>query len=185
MDEPTYPSLTELEAGLDDVSQSPKEQGELLLIVRRPQTDGREILAEAQLDPAQGLVGDDWITRQSRRDADKAPDPENQLTLMNARVIALVAPDPARWPLAGDQLYVDLDLSAENLPAGTRLSIGTAVLQVSAKPHTGCNKFAARFGEAALQFINSPDHKALRLRGVNARIVQPGVIHPGDIVSKI
>jgi MOSC domain-containing protein YiiM len=102
---------------------------------------------------------------------------------MNSRVIALLAGDKERWPLAGDQLYVDLDLSVDNLPPGTRLNFGSAVVEVSDRPHTGCKKFAARFGLDALQFVNSPQGKQLRLRGLHARVVQPGVIRVGDIVE--
>jgi MOSC domain-containing protein YiiM len=108
-----------------------------------------------------------------------------QLNLINARLIALLAQDKARWPLAGDQLYVDLDLSEENLPPGTRLTIGAAVIEVTDQPHTGCKKFAARFGADAVKFVNSPEGKALHLRGINAKVVQGGTIRAGDTVRKI
>ena len=115
---------------------------------------------------------------------DRSPDPDDQLTIMSTRVLAAIEPDRARWPLAGDQLYVDLDLGAENLPPGTRLTIGGAIVEVSAKPHTGCAKFSARFGSDALRWINGPDGRELRMRGVNARIIQGGTIHVGDTVRK-
>ena len=178
-------TMQELEAGLDDVRRSPKDRGVLQMIVRRPQTDVREVVEEGQLDLLEGLVGDDWRTRGSSRTPDGSAHPDMQLTLMNSRVIALLARDKGRWQLAGDQLFVDLDLSAENLPPGTRLAVGSAVIEVTAQPHTGCDKFAARFGRDAHKFVNSPQGKQLHLRGINTRVVQPGVIRVGDVVSKI
>ena len=174
----------ELEAGLEHIRQSPKDGGTLELIVRRPAADRREVLAEGQLALDEGLIGDNWRTRGSTRTADGTAHPDMQLNLINARAIALISPDAARRPLAGDQLHVDLDLSAANLPPGTRLAIGSAVLEVTAQPHTGCQKFRARFGSDALQFVNSPVGKALHLRGINAKVVQPGTIRVGDAVSK-
>jgi hypothetical protein len=157
----------------------------LELIVRRPQTEQREVLTEAQLDQVDGLVGDNWRTRGSSRTADGSAHLDMQLTLMNSRVIALVAGERERWPLAGDQLFVDFDLSAENLPPGTRLALGSAIIEVTAEPHTGCKKFMARFGQDALQFISSPVGRALQLRGINTKVVQPGQIRVGDAVRKI
>jgi len=179
-----YPTMEELEAGLDTIRQSPQDEGVLELIVRRPQADERQILQEGRLDLAEGLVGDNWRARGSSRTADGSAHPDMQLTLMNSRVIALLAQEKARWPLAGDQLFVDLDLSAENLPPGTRLALGSAVIEVTNLPHTGCNKFAARFGPEAVKFVNSSLGKHLHLRGINARVVQTGVIRVGDIVNK-
>ena len=178
-------SLAELEAGLEQIRQSPKDSGVVELIVRRPRMEEREVLAEAQIDPASGLVGDMWNVRFSKRTPDGSPHLDMQLTLMNSRVISLLAQDKERWPLAGDQLYVDLDLSADNLPVGTRLQIGTAIVEVSAQPHTGCDKFSARFGRDALLFVNGPAHRDLRMRGINARIVQPGTVKVGDVVKKM
>ena len=178
-------TLAELEAGLNHIHQSPRESGVLALIVRRPDIGEREVLDEGRLDLAEGLVGDTWRIRGSSRTADGSSHPDMQLNLMNARVIALLAHEKERWPLAGDQLYVDLDLSAENLPPGTRLSIGSAVIAITDQPHTGCKKFMARFGEEALKFISSPVGKQLNMRGVNAKVVQPGVIRVGDMAKKI
>jgi hypothetical protein len=180
-----YLTIDELEAGLDTIRQSPKDPGVLQFIVRRPRVDAREVLEAAKLDLADGLVGDSWRSRGSARMPDRSAHPDMQLNVMNARAVALVARDRERWALAGDQLYIDMDLSADNLPPGTQLAIGTAVIAVTAIPHTGCKKFEARFGSAALQFVNSVTGKALRLRGLNARIVQPGVIRVGDAVKKL
>ena len=185
MEEIKHLSLEELEAGLDEIRQSPRDAGRVELIVRRPRVDEREVLTEARLDLTSGLVGDTWPSRRSRRTPDGSPHPDMQLNLMNARVIALLAQDRERWPLAGDQLYIDLDLSAENLPAGTRLQIGSAIIEVTSQPHTGCDKFAARFGLDALKFVNGPERKPYRLRGINARVVEPGVVRTGDVVRKI
>jgi hypothetical protein len=175
----------ELNAGLDEILQSPRDRGVLDLIVRRPGTDQREVLKEGSLDPAHGLIGDNWLARGSRSTADGSADPEMQLNIMNSRVTALVAQDPQRWALAGDQLYIDMDLSPENLPPGTRLSIGSAIIEVTAPPHTGCKKFVARFGKDAMIFVNTGIGKQLNLRGINARVIQAGTIHVNDIAEKI
>jgi len=175
----------ELEAGLDEIRRSPSNNGVLKLIVRRPETEQREVLAEGKLDPAQGLVGDNWLARGNRHTADGSADPEMQLNIMNARVIALVAQDPERWALAGDQLYIDMDLSPANLPPGTRLSIGSAVIEVTPPPHTGCKKFVARFGKDAMVFVNSGIGRQLNLRGINARVIQGGTVRTNDVAKKL
>jgi hypothetical protein len=182
MEPPTYDTLV---AGLDDIRTSPADAGHLALIVRRPGIDEREVVDTAALDVTDGLVGDTWRTRGSSRTADGAANPDAQLTLMNSRAAALVAGPIERWPLAGDQLYVDLDLGAANLPPGTQLGLGSAVIEVTALPHTGCQKFAARFGPDAVKFVNSPDGRALNLRGINARVVTPGTVRVGDTVQKV
>jgi MOSC domain-containing protein YiiM len=169
--------LTQLRAGLDEIRRAPATEGTVALIVRRPVKDEREVLAEAELDTERGVVGDDWLTRDG--------DPRTQITLMNARAIAVIAQSEERWPLAGDQLYVDLDLSDANVPPGTRIAIGTAVVEASEVPHRGCKKFGARFGLDALRFVNSKLGYELNLRGINARIVQSGVVRPGDAVRKL
>jgi hypothetical protein len=178
-------TTAELEAGLEHIRQAPHDHGTLELIVRRPAVDGREVLASGELSRESGLAGDTWQMRGSSRTADGAAHPDMQLNLMNARAIALLAQEKDRWSLAGDQLYVDLDLSEENLPPGTQLAIGAAIIEVTDQPHTGCKKFMARFGADALKFVNSPVGKGLHLRGVNARVVQPGAIHTGDVVRKV
>ena len=174
-----------LAAGLDEIQRSPADAGRVELVVRRPAEGEREVLDEGLLDTDSGLVGDSWHSRGSSRRADRSPNPAAQVTLMNARVIALIAGARDRWPLAGDQLYVDLDLSIENLPPGTLIGVGSAVLEVSDEPHTGCAKFSARFGSDAVRFVNSPAARALRLRGMNARVVTAGAVRPGDSVRKI
>jgi len=181
----THLTMAELEAGLDHIRQSPKDEGVLQLIVRRPQVDKREVLNEGELHISEGLVGDSWIMRGSSRTSDGSSHPDMQLNIMNARAIALVAGDKDRWQLAGDQLYIDIDLSDENLPAGSRLALGTAVIEVSPQPHTGCQKFLLRFGRDAVKFVNSAIGKELHLRGINAKIVQSGTIHVGDVARKI
>ena len=181
----TYLTRPELEAGMEHIRQSPKDLGILKMIVRRPQDDEREIMNEAKLTLTDGLVGDNWKSRGSRHSPDGSANPEAQITVMNARSIGLIAQSQERWPLAGDQLYLDMDLGVDNLPPGTRLAIGSAVLEVSAVPHTGCKKFSARFGVEAMKFVNSPEGKQLHLRGINTRVIQAGTIRVGDVVRKI
>ena len=180
-----YLTTEELEARLEDIYLSPKDNGVIEMIVRRPEVEKREVLPEAKLDLAEGLVGDNWKARGSGSTVDGSAHPEMQINIMNSRVIALLAQEKERWQLAGDQLYIDMDLSAENLPAGTRLALGSAVLEITAKPHSGCKKFETRFGQDAIKFVNSPLGKELHLRGVNARVIQSGTIQVGDIVKKI
>jgi len=176
--------ITALEAGLERVEGSPADDGVVELIVRRPRENEREALTEGTLDLVEGLVSDDWRARGSGSTPDGRANPEAQVTLMNVRAAALVAGDPERRSLAGDQFYVDLDLSVDNLPPGSRIRLGTAVVEISAKPHTGCAKFSARFGADALRFVNSPVGRAMRLRGVNAKVVSAGSVRVGDAVGK-
>ena len=178
-------TMSELEAGLDDIRRAPKDEGVLELIVRRPSVNNREILEEAELHLDEGLVGDTWKMRRSKTTPDGSPNPLMQLTIMNSRVAALVAQDKDRWQLAGDQLYLDMDLSEENTPAGTRLSLGSAELEVTPPPHLGCQKFVARFGLDAMKFVNSLTGKGLHLRGLHARVIQAGIIRLGDVARKI
>ena len=178
-------TLAELETGLPAARLSPADEGTLELIARRPEIGRRDVLTLGHLDPLVGLIGDTWNQRGSSRTPDRSPHPDMQITIMNSRVIALIAGDRSRWALAGDQLYVDLDLSAANLPAGTRLAVGTAIVEVTAQPHTGCGKFAERFGVDATKFVNSPTGRAFNLRGINARVVTGGAIRAGDVVRKV
>jgi hypothetical protein len=178
-------SMTELEAGIEHIRQSPKDNGVLRMIVRRPQDDEREIVNKAEITLEDGLVGDNWKSRGSKHTPDGSARPEAQLTLMNARMIELIAQSEDRWALAGDQLYVDFDLSEDNIPPGTRLAIGSAIVEVSSVPHTGCKKFSTRFGLDAMKFVNSPEGKQLHLRGINTRVVRAGVLHVGDVIRKV
>jgi hypothetical protein len=178
-------SYEELEAGLDDIRQSPRDDGILKMIVRRPSVDAREELTEGELSLEEGLVGDTWKERYSRRTPDGSANIDAQITIMNVRAVALLAQSEERWSLAGDQMFVDLELSDENLPAGTKLAIGSAVVEVTAVPHTGCDKFAARYGTDATKFVNSKEGKRLHLRGINTRVVRAGTVRVGDVVRKV
>jgi len=179
-------TTAELEAALDHVRASPADLGTVELIVRRPAVDEREVLDVGVLDPAHGLVGDTWKDRGSKHTPDGTAETIAQLNVMNARMVAALTPDdPTRRPLAGDQLFLDLDLSIDNLPAGTRLALGAAVIEVTAKPHLGCDKFVARFGVEAMRFVNGELGRELRLRGLNAMVVQPGEVRTGDLVRKL
>lgn len=169
----------QLRAGLSHVRAAPADDGTLELIVRRPAVDEREVLEDAELDARLGLVGDSWSRRGTR------PNPKSQVTVMNARAAALIAGEREHWPFAGDQLYVDLDLSVDNLPPGTRLAIGSAVVEVTDQKHLGCEKFTARYGAEARAFVNAPEGVALNLRGINTRVVRSGTVRRGDVVRKL
>jgi len=175
----------ELEQGLDHIQASPTDNGELRMIVYRPDVDQREVVTDALLDAEHGLVGDNWLTRGSGSTPDGSADPDMQLNIMNARVAELVAQDPERMPLAGDQLYLDLNLSGENLPPGTRLELGEAVLEITEPPHTGCKKFAARFGNDAVVFVNSGYGRTQNFRGICAKVSKGGAIKVGDVARKL
>jgi hypothetical protein len=181
----THLTMAELEAGLGHIRAAPRDDGAVELIVRRPSVGARELLDVGELDARDGLKGDTWIMRASSRTPDRRRHPDMQLNVMSARAVALVAQVRERWALAGDQLYVDMDLSEANLPPWTKIALGTAVIEVTDQPHTGCAKFLERFGADAMRFVNSPVGRSLRLRGLNARVVQPGTVRVGDIARKI
>ena len=180
-----HAELTRLEERLDHIREAPADGGTVELIARRPAVDEREVLTEAWLDERDGLEGDTWWARGSSRTTDGGPNPEAQLTLMNARAAAVITGERERWPLAGDQIYVDLDLSQANLPPGSRVQIGSAVIEFSEAPHTGCAKFSGRFGIDALKFVNSPVGRELRLRGANCRVIVAGMVRQGDAITKM
>lgn len=170
-------TTAELEAGLNYIRQSPQGEGTLMMIVVRPAVDQRLVVQACEMSAEQGVHGDNRLHK-------GRPDINGQVLLMNARAIELLARTPDRWALAGDQLYVDLDLSEDNLRAGQRLALGSAILEITSKPHRGCAKFAQRFGKEALEFVNSPQGWQLHLRGVSARVVQSGTANVGDRVVK-
>ena len=180
-----YLSMIELEVGMENIRQAPSDNGILKMIVRRPAVDERELIDEGELSTDDGLVGDTWKIRASSHTPDGSANRKSQITLTNSRAIALLAQSEDRWALAGDQLYVDMNIGEENLPPGTRLSIGSAIIEVSDQPHSGCKKFSARFGVEAMKFVNSPEGKRLHLRGINTKVVQSGTIRVGDVVRKI
>lgn len=183
MSKPT--TLAALEAGLAEVLAAPAEAGHVELVTCRPAAGTRRVLASARFDPVTGVEGDSWATRFCRHTPDGSPHPGQQVALMNARMIRLVAGAPEHWAPAGDQLFVDFDLRPTNAPPGTRLAVGEAVLEVSELPHRPCVKFRERYGDAAFRFLRSPRGLELSLRGVNATIVGAGVVRPGDEIRKL
>ncbi len=178
-------SLKEMEAHLDDIRQSPDDAGTVTLIVSRPHTNERMIIKSCKLDLDNGLMGDNWVTRGDKHTADGKADPGRQITIMNTRAIKAITDAEARWPEAGDQLFVDFDLSKENIPPGTRLVVGSAEVEVTPLPHLGCAKFGTRYGRDANMFVNSDLGKSLNLRGINARVVKSGNVATGDIIRKL
>ncbi len=185
MAEVRHLTMNELEAGVDEIKKSPLDEGILEMIVCRPAENEREVLEEGKLDLELGLIGDNWKTRGSSRTNDGFGHPDMQLNIMNSRSAALVAQDKDRWKLAGDQLYIDMNLSDKNLPPGSRMKIGSAIVEVTEIPHNGCKKFTERFGIDAVKFVNSPIGKELHLRGINAKVIEAGTVKVGDTVKKV
>lgn len=181
----THLTIDELNDGLPEIRRSPDNSGILNAIVIRPATDERISLPHCELSPEGGVYGDNWALGCWKLLPDGRPDPEVQVTLMNSHAIALIAQEESRWPLAGDNLYVDLDLSGENLPPGQQLSLGSVVLEITSIAHNGCKKFAQRFGPDAVRFVNSEQGKALHLRGIYAKVTQAGVVQIGDEIKKL
>jgi hypothetical protein len=181
----THRTEDELLDGLAEIRRSPGAIGAVEMIVRRPALGEREILETAELNLVEGVAGDSWNQRSSKRTADGSPHPDMQLNIINSRVSRLLADDDATRALAGDQLHIDLDLSGANLPAGTQLALGSAIIEVTDQPHTGCAKFTQRFGLAAHRWVNSEEGRQLNLRGINARVVQAGTVSTGDAITRI
>ena len=181
----TYQTAEQLEAGMALVYESPRDEGDVRLVVRRPGRGEREILSEGQLDSERGLIGDDWSNRPGMNG--DTPSPHAQVPVMNARAAELVSGEhePSAWARCGDQLYVDLDISEENMPAGTRIVVGEAVLEIQAEPHTGCAQFRSWWGSDALRHISTPEGRSLRMRGANTRVIRSGVVRPGDRARKL
>ena len=172
-------------AALGALGTSPQDNGTVEMIVCRPASEARRVLDCAELTLVDGLVGDNWRMRGSKGMPDGSANPNAQIAIMNSRIITALAQDRSRWPLAGDQLFIDLDLSADNLQPGQRLAIGTAILEVTDLPHTGCAKFTERFGHDAIRLINSPEGRHAKMRGINTRVIQPGSFCVGSTVSKV
>jgi hypothetical protein len=178
-------SISDLTEALEYILSAPESQGHVEMIAIRPEEDQREIISTGKLDTEIGLLGDSWKARGNRHTEDGKADRSAQLTLMNSRVIENLAGTRDRWALAGDQVYVDLNLSIENLPPGTRLRLGDAIIEVSDTPHTGCKKFASRYGADALRFVNIGVGRESRFRGMNAFVVQGGEFGVGSPVVKL
>ncbi len=178
-------TLEHMESYLEIIRDAPSDEGVVEMIVSRPKTNSRRILDHADIHQEHGLVGDNWLARGDKHTADGTADTGRQLTLMGSRAIRAITDSEQRWPEAGDQFFVDFDLSAGNLPAGSRIAIGEAELEVSPLPHLGCRKFSERFGKEATQFVNSEAGKALNLRGINATVIKPGKVAKGDTIRKI
>ena len=181
----TYRTAEQLQAGMADVLEAPKTEGPVRLVVRRPAKGQREILEVGRIDTEEGLVGDDWIRRPNKTTG--LPSPHAQVTIMNARAAELVSgdPEPSAWAQCGDQLYVDLDLSEANMPVGTRVQVGEAILEIQAEPHTGCLQFREWWGAEALRHIGTAEGLSLRLRGANTCVVRAGAVRPGDSARKL
>ncbi len=180
---PMQPQFVDFDSALDLIRASPKERGTIELIARRPSAGTREVVDRARFSLELGVVGDGWHRRPSRKTG--APNPEQQVTLMSSRAIAAIVPNRDDWPGAGDQLFVDFDLSVENLPPGTKIAVGTAVLAVTAHPHLGCAKFTKRFGSEATKWVNTDVGKSLNLRGINAQVITEGEARRGDVICKL
>jgi MOSC domain-containing protein YiiM len=177
---------TNIQQVLDELGASPQDNGTVELIVARPHLGERRVLEVAEFNTSEGLVGDNWLTRGSRHTTDGQSNPDVQVAVMNSRTIQAIAgdTDKSKWAMAGDQLYLDIDISAGNLPVGQQIAIGTVILEVTEVPHNGCGKFTERFGSDATRFVNSREGRENRRRGVNMRVVQGGTIRTGDSVVK-
>jgi hypothetical protein len=182
---PRHLTRAELEAGLPGILAAPRDHGVLCAIVVRGGPGERRDLDSAEVSLAGGVDGDRWARGCWMTTEDGRPHPDVQVCIMNARCIALIAGARENWPPAGDNLFIDMALDPDNLPPGTRLAIGAAVLEITAVPHNGCAAFIARYGRDACVFVNSGAGKANRLRGIYARVARDGRVTVGDRVSKL
>jgi len=185
MNQARHLTESEIMAGLEEVKKSPQDHGSLDAIVIRPASDDRISLEQCRLSLEGGTEGDAWANGCWLTLPDGRPHPDVQICIMNSRMIDLVAGDKDRWELAGDNLFVDLDLSRKNLRAGQLLSIGECVIEITEQSHNGCSKFSQRFGPSALKVVNSPIGKELRLRGIYAKVVKAGDVRVGNEITKL
>ena len=182
---PRHLTLAELEAGLPEILQAPKDNGTLAAIVIRPEPARTGGTGKLRSQPEAGYAGDNWASGCWKTTYDGAPHPDVQICIMNARCIALIAQDRGNWAPAGDNLFIDMDLTPDNVPPGTQLAIGTAVIEITDTPHNGCESFIARYGRDACIFVNTREGKRLRLRGIYGRIVRDGRLAVGDSARKV
>jgi hypothetical protein len=170
-DSTKHRSLVEIIAGFEALPPPPKDRGRLSLIVRRYPDGHREILSSTRLTPEEGVPGDGWNRRPPRKiDA--------QLAVIRIDIAELLAGEQS-VTLVGDQLFVDLNISSENLPTGTRLRVGNAEVEMTPEPHNGCLKFKDRFGQEALDFVNAKATRDQNRRGVYWKVVKAGEITDG------
>lgn len=177
-------SIEQITKRVAELPAAPADNGVVASLVIRPETDERKIVSNIHVVPGQGIVGDNYVARGNDKTPDGKAHPEAQICVMNASVLDILADgDMSKWPLAGDQILVDFDLSTDNVPAGSRFSIGSATFEVANKPHNGCAKFAERFGMDAARFANSD--KVQRYRGINVMVVTEGDLSVGDPIIKV
>lgn len=182
---PRHLSMDELKAGLAHIIAAPDDGGELKGIVIRPEHGERLDVASAEISLAGGVHGDHWAKKCWKETEDGRPHPDVQICIMNARAIGLIAQERENWPPAGDNLFIDMNLSAENLRPGQRLALGSAVIEITDVPHNGCQSFINRYGRDACVFVNTGEGKKNRLRGIYARVVKDGRISVGDRTRKL
>ena len=182
---PHHLAHARLEAGLPHILGAPKDQGLLRGIVVRPAKGERREPETCLLSLAGGAEGDHWAKGCWKTTPEGKPDPDVQICIMPARAIELIAGERANWAPAGDNLFIDMDLTPDNLPPGSRIGLGAAELEITAVPHNGCDSFIARYGRDACVFVNTGEGKRNRLRGIYARVVRDGVVSAGDSVRKL
>ena len=182
---PRHLTMAELEDGFPEIIRSPKDNGRLEGIVVRPARGKRQELRTSDVSFDGGVHSDLWAKACWKSTEDGRPHPDVQICIMNARCIALIAQERGNWAPAGDNLFIDLDLSPDNLPPGQRLAIGTAIIEITDTPHNGCAKFIGRYGRDAGIFVNGRLGKRHRLRVVYARVIRDGTVTVDDVVTKV